>query len=97
MSPSPAGGVYGDAARVLPGTGGQEVTIPRLGHFMLGIVVPVPASPTPGMMRALADGHRRITMRPEKTGETGLLDIVGSREESPVTSGAIGTGKQGVA
>ena len=49
------------------------------------------------MVGDLADGYRGIAMLSEKTGETGMLDVVGSRKESTVTGRTIGTGEQGVA
>jgi hypothetical protein len=48
------------------------------------------------MMGDLADGYRSIAILPEKAGETGKLDIVGSRKKSAVAGWPAGTGQQSV-
>lgn len=43
------------AARVLPGTGGEKVAIPGVGHFRHGFVIPIRPTAAAGVMGDLAD------------------------------------------
>lgn len=43
------------AARVLPRAGGEEVTVPGVGHFGDGFVIPIRATTTAGVVGDLAD------------------------------------------
>ncbi len=63
------------AARVLPFSGGEEVSVPGVGHLGLGVIVPILAAATAGMVADLADGDGGIAVFAKVGWEGRVLDV----------------------
>jgi hypothetical protein len=88
------------AARMLPGAGRQQVSLPGIGHFGLRIVVPIRAAAAARMMRHFADGNGGVSVPAKPFRHTrrhghGIgLHLRRSLKQGGVTGAAVASGQQ---
>ena len=83
------------ASRVLPLSGGHELSIPGAGHFENVVVVPVFAAPAAWVMRDFSDGYGLVSIfsKPLRhawgNGRIGRIQLLSPREEGLVAIGTV--------
>lgn len=85
------------AARVLPFAGGEEVAVPGVGHFGLGVIIPVGAAAAAGVVGDFANGDGGVSVLAKVGGEGGVLDVFRAGEKGTISGGSVGAGEKGVA
>jgi len=85
------------ATGVLPFAGGEEVAVPGVGHFGLGVIVPVFSTASAGVVTDFADGDGGVSVLAKVGGQGRVLDVFRACEEGSVSAGSVGSGEEGVA
>jgi hypothetical protein len=62
----------------------------------LGGVIPFRAAATTRVVADFADGDGGVAIFAKVAGKGGILDVFGALEEGSVSSGAVGSGEEGI-
>ena len=85
------------ASWVLPFASREEMAVPGVWHFGLGVIVPVFATTPAGMVGDFSNGDRGVSLITKVSGKGRMLNVFGSIEESAISCRAVFAGEESVA